>query len=172
MATTKFKNTIVNTCGDLPSVGDKAPLFTATNTDLSTFSLKDYVGKKNIVLNVFPSIDTSVCAASVRKFNKITDELKDTLIVCISKDLPFAHKRFCGAEGINNVITVSEYKDDNFSKAYGVKLVDGPLEGLMARSVFVIDKEGIIRYVQLVDEITNEPDYDDVVNFLKKLTEN
>jgi len=165
----KFKGNDIHICGNIPSIGDKAPIFTATNTDLSTFNLKDYIGKKNIVLNIFPSIDTNVCAASVRKFNKLAEEIKDTIIICISRDLPFAHKRFCGAEGINNVLTVSEFRDDNFSKSYGIKIIDGPLEGLLARSVFIIDKLGIIRYVQIVEEISEEPDYDKVVEVLKQI---
>jgi thioredoxin-dependent peroxiredoxin len=165
MAVITFKGDIVNTSGELPSIGTIAPKFTLVKNDLSSFSLDDLKGKK-VVLNIFPSIDTGVCAMSVRQFNAKAVNLKNTVVVCISRDLPFAHKRFCGAEGIENVISASEYKDDNFSKAYGVKMINGHLEGLLSRSVVVIDENSIVKYTEQVPEITQEPNYDAALSAL------
>lgn len=154
-----FKGNPVNTNGTLPSVGTSAPDFSLTGSDLSQKSLKDFAGKK-IVLNIFPSIDTGTCAASVRAFNKSASSLDNTVVLCISKDLPFAHGRFCSAEGLENVVTLSEFKDSSFSESYGVRFVDGPLEGLLSRSVVVIDENGQVVYTEQVSETVNEPNYD------------
>ena len=159
MAKIKFKEMPVNTGGDLPRVGSKAPDFVLVKGDLSEAKLSDYIGKR-VILNIFPSIDTGVCAASVRKFHELASGLSNTVVLCISKDLPFAQSRFCGAEGLENVITLSEYKDEVFSQAYGVKMVDGPLEGLMSRAVVVVDEKGLVIHAEQVPEIVEEPDYD------------
>ena len=159
MAKITFKGSEINTQGALPKVGDKAPDFTLTAGDLSTKALADFAGKK-VVLNIFPSIDTGTCAASVRKFNVEAASLANTVVLSISRDLPFAQSRFCAAEGIENVITLSEYKDDNFSDAYQVRILDGPLAGLLSRSVVVIDEQGVVTYTEQVAETTEEPNYD------------
>lgn len=159
MAKITFKGTAVNTQGDLPGVGSSAPDFKLTAGDLSERSLSDFKGKK-IVLNIFPSIDTGTCAASVRKFNEKASGLENTVVLCISRDLPFAQGRFCAAENLDNVITLSEYKDNNFSDAYQVRFTDGPLTGLLSRSVVVIDESGKVSYTEQVAETTEEPDYD------------
>lgn len=159
MAQTKLGDNTVNTSGNLPEKGSNAPDFTLTGNDLKDVALSQFAGKK-VVLNIFPSIDTGVCAASVREFNKRASDLKDTVVLCISKDLPFAMKRFCGAEGINNVITASDFRNRGFAKAYGVEMVDGALAGLLARAVVVIDEQGKVKYTQLVPAIGQEPDYD------------
>lgn len=158
MATITFKGTKVNTAGSLPALGQQAPSFELTAGDLSTKQLKDFAGKK-VILNIFPSIDTGTCAMSVRKFNEEAASLANTVVLCISKDLPFAQSRFCAAEGIDNVITLSEYKDSNFSDAYGLKMIDGPLVGLLSRSVVVIDEQGKVLYTEQVAETTEEPNY-------------
>ena len=147
-----------NTNGDLPAVGAAAPAFTLTKGDLSDLTNADLAGQ-NVVLNIFPSVDTPTCAQSVRTFNERAAGLDNTTVVCISADLPFAQGRFCGAEGIENVTTASTFKSD-FLSDYGVKLVDGRLEGLAARSVVVIDGEGKVVHTELVSEIGNEPNYD------------
>jgi thioredoxin-dependent peroxiredoxin len=159
MAQTKLGENTVNTNGSLPAAGAAAPDFSLANNDLQNKSLKDYTGT-NLVLNIFPSIDTRVCAMSVREFNKRAATLPDTKVLCISKDLPFAFKRFCGAEGITNVETLSDFRDKNFSKNYGVDMVDGGMAGLMARAVVVIDKQGKVKYTELVPTIGQEPDYE------------
>jgi len=158
MALTHFQGNPVKTNGNLPAVGTKAIDFSLVKADLSTISLADVKGKK-VVLNIFPSVDTGVCAASVRRFNKEAGNLKNTVVVCISRDLPFALSRFCGAEGLANVVTASEFRNSDFSKAYGVLQIDGPLEGLLARSVVVLDENGVVKYTELVNEITEEPNY-------------
>ena len=157
MAKTAFKGNPVNTVGDLPAKGAAAPDFTLTGGDLSDVTRSGLTGK--VVLNIFPSIDTGVCAASVRKFNELAAGLEGTTVVCVSKDLPFAQARFCGAEGIENVVTASGFRS-SFGKDFGVEMADGPMAGLYARSVVVLDAEGSVTYTQLVDEITTEPDYD------------
>ncbi|MGA1977564.1 MAG: thiol peroxidase [Bacteroidales bacterium] len=154
-----FKGNPVKTSGNLPSHGKKAPEFSLVKSDLSTFRLSDIKGKK-ILLNIFPSLDTSVCASSVRKFNQLAAGRENTVVLAISKDLPFAHGRFCTAEGITNVISLSGFRDRKFGKDYGVDMTDGPLAGLYARSVVVIDESGKVIYTQMVPEITIEPDYD------------
>lgn len=159
MATTKFKGQPVKLIGEFIQVGKVAPDFALVKNDLSSFSLKDLKGK-TIVLNIFPSMDTGVCATSVRTFNKLAAGLKDTVVLAISKDLPFAQGRFCSAEGIENVIPLSDFRLSDFDESYGVLMADGSLAGLLARSVVVIDKNGKVVYTELVPEITQEPDYD------------
>jgi thioredoxin-dependent peroxiredoxin len=158
MAKTAFQGTPVTTIGSLPAIGSTAPDFKLVKTDLSELTLSSLKGKK-VILNIFPSIDTGVCATSVRRFNKEAAEHKDTVVVCISRDLPFAAGRFCGAEGISNVVTASEFRDQNFSKTYGVLITDSALLGLHARSVVVVDEHGIVKHTELVPEITQEPNY-------------
>ena len=165
MTTITFKGSSIKTKGFLPKVGASAPDFSLVKTDLENISLHELLGKK-VILNIFPSIDTGVCATSVRQFNAKAAGLQNTVVVCISCDLPFAHKRFCGAEGIENVISASEYKDSNFSDAYGVKMVDGPLAGLLSRAVVVIDEKGIVKYTEQVPEIAQEPDYEKALGAL------
>jgi thiol peroxidase len=162
MATTHFKGTPVETSGALPAVGSKLPDFSLVRADLGTATLADYAGKK-LVLNIFPSIDTGICAMSVRAFNAKAGGLENTVVLCISKDLPFAAKRFCGAEGLDKVVTGSTFRDDTFEKAYGLRLTGSPLAGLLARAVIVADADGVVRHVELVNEITTEPNYDAAV---------
>ena len=149
----------VTTTGDLPAVGSKAPDFKATKTDLTDTTLSDYLGK-NIILNIFPSIGTGVCSASVRKFNELAAGKDDTVVLCVSRDLPFAHVNFCEAEGIENVIPLSEYKNSGFSDNYHVKMLNGKFEGLLSRCVVVINPEGTVTYTEQVPTIGQEPDYD------------
>lgn len=159
MATVTFKNDItVNTSGQLPTVGSAAPEFALVKNDLSEVSLKDLKGK-TVILNIFPSLDTGTCAASVRRFNKEAAALPNTVILAVSADLPFAAGRFCSAEGIDNVVPASVFRNASFAKDYGVLMLDGPLKGLLARSVVVIDANGKVVYTELVPEITNEPNY-------------
>jgi len=159
MAKITFKGSSVNTAGDLPRVGAEAPEFTLVKTDLSEVSLAEFKGKK-VVLNIFPSVDTGVCAASVRRFNAEASKQNNAVVLCISRDLPFAHARFCGAEGLDNVISLSEYKDEVFSQNYGVRMSDGPLVGLLSRAVVVVDENGKVIHSEQVDDIVNEPDYE------------
>lgn len=158
MATVTLKGNAINTSGNLPETGKKAPDFKLTATDLSSKSLSDFAGSK-IVLNIFPSIDTGTCAQSVRTFNREASELENTKVLCISHDLPFAHARFCGAEGLENVISLSDYKDGSFGKSYGVDFIDGPLEALHSRSIVVLDENGIVQYTEQVSETVDEPNY-------------
>jgi len=158
MAHTTFQGNPVDTAGQLPPAGAKAPDFSLTATDLSAKSAADYAGK-NLVLNIFPSIDTPVCAASVRRFNQEAGALPNTVVLCVSADLPFAHQRFCGAEGLNNVVSLSCFRSPEFGKAYGVAMTSAPLNGLLARAVIIIDPTGTVIHSQLVPEITTEPDY-------------
>jgi len=158
MATVTLKGNPIKTSGELPKVGSKAPDFTLTATDLSSKSLSDFAGSK-LVLNIFPSVDTGTCAQSVRQFNQEASELENTKVLCISHDLPFALNRFCGAEGLNNVISLSDYKDGSFGKAYGLDFITGPLEALHARCVVVLDENGTVLHTEQVAEIANEPNY-------------
>ncbi|WP_291530196.1 thiol peroxidase [Bacteroides sp. UBA939] len=167
MVTTRFKGEPVNTIGEFIKVGVFAPNFELVKTDLSSFSLKELKGK-NVILNIFPSLDTSVCATSVRKFNKLAAGLSDTVVLAISKDLPFAHARFCTIEGIENVIPLSDFRPSDFDENYGIRMADGPLNGLLARAVVVIGKDGKVTYTELVPEITQEPDYDKAIRFVKE----
>ncbi len=160
-----LKGNTIHTLGDLPSVGSKAPDFQLVKTDLSVAHLNDFSGEK-VVLNIFPSLDTATCAASVRRFNEEASRLDNTVVLCISKDLPFAQARFCGAEGLNNVITLSDFRDGTFGNDYKVVIVDGPLAGLESRAVVVLDEKGKITYTQQVSEIIDEPDYEDVLSHL------
>jgi thiol peroxidase len=153
-----LKGNAIHISGKIPSVGENAPDFILTKTDMSDVSLKDFKGRK-IVLNIFPSVDTSVCAMSVRKFNEEAARLDDTAVLCVSEDLPFAHARFCSAEGIKNVISCSDLRKKDFGKNYGLDIVDGPIAGLLARAVIIVGADGKIAYVQLVPEIAQEPDY-------------
>lgn len=159
MAEVTLKGNPVSTNGDLPERGCTAPEFTLTKQDLSEISLHDFRGKR-VIMNIFPSVDTSTCATSVRKFNEKAARLDNTVVLCISKDLPFAQKRFCGAEGIQNVITLSDFRNPDFARKYGLQLENGPLAGLDARAVVVVDEKGTITHSELVSEITHEPDYD------------
>lgn len=160
MATTAFKGNSVNTVGDLPAEGDKAPAFILVGEGLSELSSSELPGRK--VLNIFPSIDTGVCAASVRKFNELAAELEGTTVINVSHDLPFAQARFCGAEGIDKVKVGSAFRS-TFGEDYGVQMADGPMAGLLARSVVVVEEDGSVSHSQLVPEITQEPDYDAVL---------
>ena len=166
MATITLKGNEIHTAGDLPAKGTKAPDFTLTKSDLSDMNLSDFAGKK-VVLNIFPSIDTGICAASVRHFNQDAAKVDNTVVLCISKDLPFAHKRFCEAEGIENVITASEMRDDSFTSKYDVEITDGPMKGLMSRAVIVLNEDGEVIYTEQVPEIAQEPDYDKALEALK-----
>lgn len=159
MAKVTLEGNEIRTVGELPAVGSKAPDFKLVKQDLSETSLGDYKGKR-VVLNIFPSLDTATCAASVRAFNKSAAELDNTIVLCISADLPFAAGRFCVAEGIDNVITASNFRDRDFGKSYGVDFETGPLVGLLARSVVVVDENGKVVYTELVSETVNEPDYE------------
>jgi thiol peroxidase len=159
MSTVTFKGTAVQSNGNLPEVGTQAPEFKLVGASLNEIKLADYKGKK-VLLNIFPSIDTGVCAASVRNFNKWASSQENVVVICVSKDLPFAQSRFCGAEGLENVITASDFRYNNFATDYGVLMTDGPLAGLMARSVVAIDENGKVVYNQLVPEIVEEPSYD------------
>jgi thiol peroxidase len=159
MAQTKLGENVVNTNGNLPLVGSTASEFILSGSDLKDISSKQFDGK-NIVLNIFPSVDTSTCATSVRQFNKRAAALSDTVVICVSKDLPFAMRRFCGAEGIDRVMLASDFRNRGFSKNYGVELVDGNFSGLMARAIVVIDKQGKVKHTELVPQIGEEPNYD------------
>ena len=159
MASTKLAGNPVSLAGDFPTKGAPAPDFKGVIQDLSEITLDSFKGKRK-VLNIFPSIDTDVCATSVRKFNEKAAGLKNTQVICLSKDLPFALKRFCGAEGIENVVAASLFRDHAFAENAGVLLTDGPLKGLTARAVLVLDESDQVIYAQLVDDITHEPDYD------------
>lgn len=169
MAQITLQGNPVQTVGNLPAVGMEAPSFKLVKTDLSEASMQDFAGK-NIILNIFPSLDTSVCAASVRRFNKEAGESPDTVVLCISADLPFAHQRFCEIEGLNDVIPLSVFRSPEFGRDYGVTITSGPLAGLMSRAVVIIDKSGEVAYTEQVPEITQEPDYDASLLALSKLT--
>lgn len=158
MATVTLKGNKIETSGTLPKKDNKAPDFSLTNTDLATKTLSDYKGK-NLILNIFPSIDTGTCAASVRQFNEEANELENTKVLCISRDLPFALSRFCAAEGLDNVESLSDFKDRSFGKNYGVEFTTGPLEALLSRSVVVINESGNVIYTEQVQETVDEPNY-------------
>lgn len=159
MANITFKGNPVTTLGELPEPGKPAPDFVLTKTDLTDLSLADLAGRK-IILNIFPSIETMVCAESVRRFNKAAKDLKDTAVLCISRDLPFAHKRFVEAEGLDAVVSLSELRSLDFGDRYGARITDGPLAGLLSRAVVVVDEGGRVLYTQQVPEIGQEPDYE------------
>jgi thioredoxin-dependent peroxiredoxin len=149
----------VHTNGDVPAAGKPAPDFTLTGNKLNDVSLKDFAGR-SVVLNIFPSIDTSTCAQSVREFNRRAAALSRTVVLCIAKDLPYAMRRFCAAEGIERVITLSDFRSREFGDNYHVEMVDGPMRGLFARVVIVIDEYGVIKYTEVVPVIGQEPDYE------------
>jgi thiol peroxidase len=159
MAKITLKGNPVNTSGNLPAKGSKAPEFKLVKSDLSSVSLSELKGK-NLILSISPSLDTSVCATSARKFNQLAAGKPNTMVLAITKDLPFASGRFCTTEGITNVIPLSGFRDTSFGKSYGIEIIDGLFAGLYARSLVVIDAKGIVTYSQLVPEIATEPDYD------------
>jgi thiol peroxidase len=159
MANIIFRGNPHNTVGDLPKVGSMAPAFTLTKDDLTDFSLNEWKGKK-VILNIFPSIGTSTCSASVRRFNESASSLENTVVACISHDLPFAQKSFCAAEGLENVVMLSDYKNADFGNAYGVLIATSGFQGLHARSVIVLDEQGKVTYVQLVENQSDEPNYE------------
>lgn len=157
MAITALKGNPVNTNSDLPSVGAQAPAFTLTAVDLSELNSSELTGKR-VILNVFPSVDTPTCAQSVRTFNEEASQLDNTVVVCVSQDLPFAMARFCGAEGLDNVVSASAFRS-SFAEDFGLKLLESKLAGLTARAVIVLDEKGTVLHTELVSEIANEPDY-------------
>lgn len=159
MASITLGGNPVHTSGELPAVGSKLADFKLVQNDLSVASLSDFAGKK-LVLNIFPSVDTGTCAASVRKFNQSASDLENTKVLCISRDLPFAQKRFCGAEGLENVVNLSDFKEGSFGKTNGLEIVDGPLAGLHSRAIIVVDADGTITHTEQVAEIANEPNYE------------
>jgi len=159
MATITLGGNPIHTSGELPKVGSKAPDFQLVKTDLSVASLSDFAGSK-LVLNIFPSVDTGVCATSVRTFNQKASTLENTKVLCISRDLPFAQKRFCGAEGIENVENLSDFKTGSFGENYGLTMTEGPLAGLHSRVVIVVDENGVVTHAQQVPEIAEEPNYE------------
>jgi thiol peroxidase len=156
----------LHTIGTLPAIGTQAPNFTVTKTDLGEITLKNYLGKK-IILNIFPSLDTPTCANAMRHFNEIATKLPDALILCISVDLPFAQKRFCVAEHLDNVHCVSVFRHPSFGKDFGVTITDQPLEGLLSRAVIVLDEHGKVIYSEQVKELSNEPNYDSMMTVMK-----
>lgn len=158
MASITLKGNPISTLGALPSVGSSVPNFTLIKNDLSTVSLADYKGTK-LILNIFPSLDTGTCAASVRNFNKSAASLENTKVLCISRDLPFAQARFCGAEGIDNVITLSDFASGKFGKDYNLEITNGPLANLHSRAVIVLNEDGKVVYSEQVPEIVDEPNY-------------
>ena len=159
MANITLKGNAINTIGNLPKTGAKAADFKLTAVDLSQKTLSDFSGKK-VILNIFPSVDTGTCAASVREFNKKAADLENTVVLCVSKDLPFAQARFCGAEGIDNVVMLSDFTDGNFGKSYQLDIADGPLAHLHSRAIVIIDETGNVAYTEQVSEIADEPNYD------------
>ncbi|MGI9599070.1 MAG: thiol peroxidase [Acidimicrobiales bacterium] len=165
MAQTALRGNPVNTSGDLPAIGSAAPDFALTGSDLGPVANGDYAGQR-VVLNIFPSVDTPTCASSVRAFNERAAGLDNTTVLCVSADLPFALGRFCGAEGIENVKTASTFRNPEFMADYGVGMVDGPLSGLCARAVVVVNESGEVVHSQLVPEIADEPDYDSAIGAL------
>jgi thioredoxin-dependent peroxiredoxin len=167
MATITFKGAKVHTIGELPAVGSKAPDFKLTRGDLSDASLEDYKGKVRI-LNIVPSLDTSVCALSAKKFDAEIKKLGGAVVLNVSRDLPFAQARFCKAEGVDTVVPLSELRDRSFGAAYGVEMRDGPLAGLLSRAVVVIDAEGLVVHAEQVPEIAQEPDYGSALAAAKK----
>ena len=159
MAQTTLGGLVVHTAGSLPDNGTVAPAFILTGVKLRDIELRQFEGK-NVILNIYPSVDTNTCATSTREFNKRASEIKDTVVICVSKDLPFAFRRFCGAEGIDKVLTASDFRNRGFASDYGVELIDGPFAGLFARAIVVIDKDGRIKHTELVSSIDEEPNYD------------
>lgn len=163
MARITLKGEPINTYGSLPEKGEKAPHFELVKTDLTTATLEDFHGKR-VIMNIFPSIDTGVCATSVRNFNERVKKLDNTVVLSISRDLPFAQKRFVNTEELKNIINLSDFKDRNFGKDYGLEIIDGRYEGLLSRVVIVLDEEGKVLYSEQVPEISEEPDYLEALN--------
>lgn len=163
MADITLKGNPINTIGNLPKVGSKASEFSLKTVALATNSLSDFIGK-NVVLNIFPSVDTGTCATSVREFNKQAAELENTVVLCISKDLPFAQARFCGAEGIENVVMLSDFANGSFGKDYGLEITNGPLANLHSRAVIVLDAKGKVIHTEQVSDIVDEPNYEAALN--------
>lgn len=166
MTTVTLGGNKVNVKGNFPKVGEQAKEFTLVKSDLSELTLSSLKGKK-VVLNIFPSLDTKVCAMSVRKFNDMASKMHNTVVLAISKDLPFAHARFCSTEGIDNVIGLSAFRNTSFGEEYGVAIADGPLAGLLARAVVILDENGKVTYTELVPEITHEPNYEEALKSIK-----
>lgn len=166
METIYFNGTPCHTYGNIPAVGTQAPRFDLTGANLNDVKLSDFDGKR-VVLNIFPSLDTPVCATSVRRFNQDAASMENTVVLCISMDLPFAQARFCSAEGIENVVVASAFRAPEFLKEYGLQIVDGPLKGLLARAVLVLDANHKVIFSDMVEEITNEPDYKAVLSKMK-----
>lgn len=165
MATVTLGGNAIHTNGELPQIGNKLADFKLVKSDLSIATLANFAGSK-LVLNIFPSIDTGTCATSVRQFNQKASTLNNTKVLCISRDLPFAQKRFCGAEGIENVVTLSDFKDGSFGKANGLEIIDGPLAGLHSRVIIVTDENGVVKHTEQVAEIANEPNYETALKAL------
>jgi len=165
MAHVTLRGNPVTTIGELPTIGSKIPKFTLVKADLSEMTNSDLIGKRTI-LNIFPSIDTPTCAASTRKFNELASALNNATVICVSADLPFAQRRFCGTEGLENVQTASSFRSD-FGNAFGVTLTDSAMKGLLARAVIVLDEQGTVTHTELVGEIANEPNYDAAISALK-----
>lgn len=159
MTKVTLKGNAINTVGSLPSIGTKTPDFKLVKTDLSVVSLANFSGKQ-LIINIFPSIDTDVCAAAARQFNEEISGQSNVVVLCVSMDLPFAHKRFCEAEGLNHIVTASAFREHQFGNDYGIRLVDGPLQGLLARAIVITDAQHKVIYTELVPEITQEPDYE------------
>lgn len=167
MAAITFKGKAIQISGPLPRKGDAAPPFSLVKTDLTQTDLDDYAGQR-VVLNIFPSLDTSVCATSLRKFNDLAGSMQNTTVLCVSADLPFAAQRFCTDEGLNDLVTASCFRDPDFGDDYGVAMVDGPMRGLLARSVVVVDEDGVVIHAELVPDMGDEPDYDAVEEVLQQ----
>ena len=163
MADITLKGNPINTIGNLPEIGSKASEFSLKTVALATNSLSDFIGK-NVVLNIFPSVDTGTCATSVREFNKQAAKLENTVVLCISKDLPFAQARFCGAEGIENVVMLSDFATGSFGKDYGLEITNGPLANLHSRAVIVLDAKGKVIHTEQVSDIVDEPNYEAALN--------
>lgn len=165
MATVTLGGNPVNTNASLPAVGSVAPQFQLVANDLSEVSSESFKGQR-VILNIFPSIDTATCATSVRTFNKMANDLQNTKILCISRDLPFAQKRFCGSEGLENVVNLSDFRNGTFGNDYGLLLTDSALKGLHARAIVVLDENGVVTHTELVSEIANEPNYEAALKVL------
>ncbi len=166
MASITFKGKPVKTIGELPELGEKAPEFVLTRTEMEDVRLSDFSGMK-VIMNIFPSIETPVCAESVRRFNAVADQLDNTVVLCISKDLPFAHDRFNISEGLDSVVSVTELRNQDFGNDYGVRIVEGPLSGLLSRAVIVLDENHRVIYTQQVPEISEEPDYESALQIAR-----
>lgn len=166
MATITLNGIPLHTCGELPTVGFATPAFTLTRKDLTEVTSVDLEGQR-VLLSIFPSLDTATCAESVRKFNRLTADLADTVMLCVSMDLPFAQGQFCGTEGLHRVVTASAFRHQEFGTAFGVTLADGPMRGLFARAVVALDEHGTVVHTELVRELTREPDYDLAIHAIR-----